>query len=149
VHASLLTTLVALPSALPRATSGGGSSGGSSTGGSSLFPFLFLILIFGAVYLFFIRPARRRQMAATQASRQVAVGDEIITTSGLIATVIEVGDDALTLEIAPGVRARYVPAAVLRVLGDEPEPAADTDVTNHEVIEDPDPPSDSDGPPST
>jgi preprotein translocase subunit YajC len=140
VLASLLTTVVA---ALPNATSTGSTSSGG--GGGSLTPFLFPIVIVLAVYLLFIRPARSRQRAQVDARRQVEVGDEIITTSGLIATVAEVGDDALTLEIAPGVRVRYVPAAVLRVVSDEPEPDPAADVTNHEVIDTPDEPGDSDG----
>lgn len=130
MHSLLLNVLVA------------GSSGG---GGShnSFVPILILVGLFLAAYLLFIRPARNRQMQAAAAKRQVTVGDEIITTSGLIANVVEVTDDYLTLEIAPGVHARYVPAAILRVNADEPEPdasAADTehDVTNHEVIEAPD-----------
>jgi preprotein translocase subunit YajC len=126
----LLSTVVAV---VPAAT-GTGSSGASSSGkGGSALPFVFLLVIFALVYLLFIRPARNRQRAATEARRQAGVGDEIITTSGLIATVVEVNDDALTLEIAPGVRARYVPAAVLRVTSAEAEP----DVTNHEVIDAP------------
>jgi preprotein translocase subunit YajC len=132
--------------ALPAATSSGGStSSGSSGGGSSFTPFLVLIVLFFLAYLLFIRPARNRQRAAVESARKAAVGDEIITTSGLLATVIEVNDDALTLEIAPGVRARYVHAAILRVLGDDPEPDPEEespDVTNHEVIEDPDTPTD-------
>jgi preprotein translocase subunit YajC len=144
VHASLLSTIVA---ALPTVTSTGSTSSGG--GGSSLAPFLFLIVIFFAVYMLFIRPARNRQRATVDARRQVSVGDEIITTSGLIATVAEVSDDALTLEIAPGVRVRYVPAAILRVVSDEPEGDPAADVTNHEVIEDPDSPGDSDGPTAT
>jgi preprotein translocase subunit YajC len=139
VHASLLTTFVA---ALPTAGSTGSTSSG---GGSSFAPFLFPIIIVLAVYLLFIRPARNRQRAQVDVRRQVSVGDEIITTSGLIATVAEVADDALTLEIAPGVRVRYVPAAILRVTSDEPEPDPAADVTNHEVIEAPDEPGDSDG----
>ena len=122
-----------------------GSSGGSSKSSSSsgVYSILFLVAIFGLAYLVFIRPARRRQMAAQQARRAAEVGDEIITTSGLIATVTEVTDDYLTLEIAPGVHARYVPAAILRVNVDEPEPdpaadasSHDMDATNHEVIDD-------------
>ncbi|HEX3705743.1 MAG TPA: preprotein translocase subunit YajC [Mycobacteriales bacterium] len=144
MHASLLSTIVA---ALPTVTSTGSTSSGG--GGSSLAPFLFLIVIFFAVYMLFIRPARNRQRATVDARRQVSVGDEIITTSGLIATVAEVSDDALTLEIAPGVRVRYVPAAILRVVSDEPEGDPAADVTNHEVIEDPDSPGDSDGPTAT
>lgn len=128
------------------AGSSGGSSGKSSSG---IYSILFLVAIFGLAYFVFIRPARRRQMAAQQARRAAEVGDEIITTSGLIATVSEVTDDYLTLEIAPGVHARFVPAAILRVNVDEPEPdpsaeasSNDMDATNHEVIDDtPDQPS--------
>ena len=119
-----------------------GSTGTTSSGGSSGLSFiLFLAVIFFAMYMFFIRPARNRQRAAVEARREVSVGDEIITTSGLIATVTEVGEDALTLEIAPGVRVRYVPAAILRVTSDEPEAEPEADVTNHEVI-DPEEPGD-------
>jgi preprotein translocase subunit YajC len=131
---------------LPAASTGTTSSG---RGGNIFVSLLPLIVIFLAVYLLFIRPARRRQQAAMQDRRKVAVGDEIITTSGLIATVTQVGDDALTLEIAPGVRARYVPAAVLRVLSDEPEGQAGPDVTNHEVIEPEEPGDSADGSTST
>lgn len=141
MHASLLAMVSA-------ATSSGGSS---STGkGSSFAPFLVLLVLFGVGYMIITRSARKRQSAAVQARRQIAPGEEIITTSGMIATVVEVTDDELTLEIAPGVRARYVPAAVLRVLTPESEADDAPDVTNHEVIEDPDSPADpTDGPTST
>jgi preprotein translocase subunit YajC len=132
------------------AAGGSGGTGTTSTGkGSSIVPFLFLAVIFLAVYMLFIRPARRRQQAAVEARRQVSVGDEIITTSGLIATVTQVGDDALTLEIAPGVRARFVPAAVLRVLSDEPAPGAGADPATHEAIEPEDPGDNAEGSTST
>lgn len=146
MHASLLNAVVAGWSAVG---SSGGTASTSAGKGSSLTVFLFLAVIFFAVYLLFIRPARRRQQAAVTARRQVAVGDEIITTSGLIATVAEVADDALTLEIAPGVRARYVPAAVLRVMSDEPEGDPGPDVTNHEVIEPEEPGDGNEGSTST
>ncbi|HVT20285.1 MAG TPA: preprotein translocase subunit YajC [Mycobacteriales bacterium] len=143
MHASLLN---AVASVLPAASTGTTSSG---AGGGSFAPFLILLLIFVVAYMLFVRPARNRQRAAIEERRKVSVGDEIITTSGLIASVVDVGEDALTLEIAPGVRVRYVPAAILRVLSDEPEGESETDVTNHEVI-DPDEPGDgTDGTKST
>jgi preprotein translocase subunit YajC len=133
VHASLLARAVL---ALPAATSSGGSSKGGSSLGILIIP---VVVLLG--YLLFVRPARNRQRAAMDTQRKSAVGDEIITTSGLIATVVEVNDDALTLEIAPGVRVRYVPAAILRVISPDAEEES-PDVTNHEVIEDPDTPTD-------
>jgi preprotein translocase subunit YajC len=120
---------------------------GTSSGGggkkSSIAPFLILLVIFVAVYMLFLRPARNRQRAAVTQKRQVEVGDEVTTTAGLIATVVAVEDDMLTLEVAPGVHCRYVPAAILRVNSDEPEPeeaddeatATPTDASTHEVID--------------
>ncbi len=104
---------------------------------SSFVPFLVLIGLFALAYFVFIRPARHRQQAATDARRQVEIGDEIITTSGLIASVVAVSDDYLTLEVAPGVHARYVPAAVLRVNNPEVQMDEPTDAGQHEVIEAP------------
>jgi preprotein translocase subunit YajC len=99
-------------------------------------------------YFVFLRPARNRQRQAIDDRRTVEVGDEITTTAGLIATVVAVDDDYLTLEIAPGVHCRYVPAAVLRVNRDDDEDefeddAAEheTDASNHEVIEAPEDPT--------
>ncbi|HWB68049.1 MAG TPA: preprotein translocase subunit YajC [Mycobacteriales bacterium] len=102
-----------------QAASSGGSSGG---GGTSFVPFLVLIALFLLAYVVFLRPARNRQRAAAEARRQVEVGNEVTTTAGLLATVVAVDDEAVTLEIAPGVHSRYLPAAILRVNNpEEPE----------------------------
>ena len=135
------TTLSLLNHALAATSPSKGSSGGGGSLGVLLIP----ILIIGVVYFLFMRPARNRQRAAAEQRRQVNVGDEITTTAGLIATVVAVDDDALTLEVAPGVHCRYVPAAVLRVNNEDD--AAENDATGgdtpgdgldpstHEVIE--------------
>jgi preprotein translocase subunit YajC len=69
----------------------------------------------------------------------------VITTSGLLATVVSISDDEVTLEIAPGVHARFVPAAIMRSNTPEPEPTEHPDASTHEVIEpapDPEPTTD-------
>jgi preprotein translocase subunit YajC len=116
-----------------------GSTGSSSKGGGSSLSILVLVAIFGVAYMVFLRPARNRQRAAATARKKVEVGDEVTTTAGLIATVVAVEDDMLTLEIAPGVQCHYLPAAVLRVNVPEEEPDPDApDASTHEVIDDPD-----------
>jgi preprotein translocase subunit YajC len=111
------------------------SSKSSGSGGLSI---LILVAIFALAYVLFLRPARNRQRQAATARRKVEVGDEVTTTAGLIATVVAVDDDELTLEIAPGVQCRYLPAAILRVNVPEPEPDADgPDASTHEVIDNP------------
>jgi preprotein translocase subunit YajC len=132
VHAVLISAVVL-------ATTTTKSKGGSSIG------LLILPLLAVVGYLVLVRPARNRQRTAmvreAEQRGQIAVGEEIITTSGLIGTIVSRTDDEVTLEIAPGVHARYVPAAIMRRRADDFEPAEEpdvspeNDVTNHEVIE--------------
>jgi preprotein translocase subunit YajC len=87
----------------------------------TLFPF---VLILAAFYLLIIRPARNRQRAAMQLQSELGPGQQVMTTSGLFATVSAVEDDAVVLEVAPGVTMRFAKAAVARIL--PPEDAVGT-----------------------
>lgn len=100
------------------------------SGGSSLVDFLPLVLIVVAAYLLIIRPSSRRKQAAARLQQDVAVGQEVMTTAGLYATVAAIEDDAIVLEVAPGVRSRYAKAAIARVIpreADEPDFGSDTE----------------------
>jgi preprotein translocase subunit YajC len=121
--------------AILAAGSSGGSSGGG--GGSSLFSFLPLILIVLVGYFLLIRPARNRQRKAMENRSAITPGAEVTTTAGLIATVTSVNDedDTVTLEIAPGVQARFVKGAIARVHSPlEPE-LPDELTGEHEAID--------------
>jgi len=95
------------------------SSGGSALGW--LFP---VILVVGG-YLLFVRPARTRQRKAMDTRNTIVPGVEVVTTAGLIATVVESDDETVTLEIAPGVHSKFLKQAVVRVVvpssGEEPD----------------------------
>jgi preprotein translocase subunit YajC len=87
--------------------------------------FLILILIFGAVWLFFILPARRRRSSHTAMQETIEAGDDVITAGGIHGSVREVVDDLIHLEIAPGVVVevdRRAIAAVAREVEVEVEP---------------------------
>ena len=87
--------------------------------------FLILIVLFGAAWLLFILPARRRKMSHAAMQDSVAVGDEIITAGGLHGTVKAIEDDTVKVEIATGVVAtldRRAVAAVAREVEVEVEP---------------------------
>lgn len=79
-------------------------------------PILPIVLLVGAFYLLIIRPARARQSQAAAVMSRLEVGKRIMTTAGLFGTVTAVEDDEIELEIAPGVRVRYVKAAVAKVI---------------------------------
>jgi len=114
------------------------SSGGSTKKSGSSWPLLILIAAFGLIYLFVLRPrSRQRAAAAAAARKEITVGDEVTTTAGLIATVVAIEDDFLTLEVAPGVLCRYVPAAILRVNAPDAPTDGGPDPSTHEVIEQP------------
>lgn len=82
-----------------------------------------LILLVVAFYFLIIRPARRRQQDQRDTINRLEPGRRVMTASGMLGTVTEVTDEHVELEVAEGVRVRFVPQAVSKVL---PEPAADT-----------------------
>jgi preprotein translocase subunit YajC len=87
--------------------------------------FLILILIFGAVWLLFVIPARRRRMSHAAMQDSVAAGDEVITAGGMHGTVREVAEGVVRLEIAPDVVVtvdRRAVAAVAREVEVDVEP---------------------------
>ncbi len=102
-----------------------------SSGGSSLTLLIFpLILVAG--YMLLVRPQRNRQRQMVDMRNKIEPGVEVVTTAGLIATVVATDDETVTLEIAPGVHSRFLRQAVVRVVVDEPvepeppvEPAPD------------------------
>lgn len=94
--------------------------------------FLILILIFGAIWLLFVLPARRRRMSHSAMQDTIAAGDDVITAGGIHGTVREIVDDLVHVEIAPGVVVEVDRRAIAAVAREveveveaEPEPEPD------------------------
>jgi preprotein translocase subunit YajC len=92
---------------------------------------LLIVIGFGLVWLFLIRPARRRQTQQMTMQEDLAVGDEIVTAGGVYGHVTEVDEDEVLVEIAKGVVVRVARRAVAGIIPpDEPEedePAEESD----------------------
>jgi preprotein translocase subunit YajC len=73
---------------------------------------IFIAVVIGL--LAFSARARRRQAAvAAERAEQIAVGSEVMTTSGLYGTVVARNDDeTVTMSIAPGVEVKWALAAL-------------------------------------
>jgi preprotein translocase subunit YajC len=69
----------------------------TTSSGSSVF-LIVLIGIVAVVYFAFIRPQQQRTRQQREKSRQVEVGDEVLTVGGIVGRVVEVGDDRITIE---------------------------------------------------
>ncbi len=81
-----------------------------------------IIALFFLIWLLVLRPQRRRQMQQLEMQDELHLDDEIITAGGLHAHVRELGDEVLTVEIAPDVRVRLDRRAVAAVVRpDQPE----------------------------
>ncbi|MCD9143282.1 preprotein translocase subunit YajC [Streptomyces albireticuli] len=81
----------------------------------TLLPFIVLI---GAMFLM-TRSAKNKQRQAAQMRDQMQPGTGVRTIGGMYATVKEVSDDSVLLEVAPGVHAIYAKNAIGAVLEDE------------------------------
>ena len=99
---------------------------------------ILIVVFFALMWILFIRPQRRRQLAQQQMLLEVAPGVEILTAGGLYGTVRGVDGDELTVEIAPGTNVRLARRAVAGVIPpDEPEEPGETepeDVAEQEEI---------------
>ncbi|WP_371628621.1 preprotein translocase subunit YajC [Streptomyces sp. NBC_00341] len=80
----------------------------------TLLPFIVLI---GAMFLM-TRSAKKKQAAAANMRNEMQPGTGVRTIGGMYATVKELHDDSVLLEIAPGVHAVYAKNSIGAVLDD-------------------------------
>ncbi|MBI3975263.1 MAG: preprotein translocase subunit YajC [Armatimonadetes bacterium] len=86
--------------------------------------FIPLIVLFAFMYFLVLRPQsvqarRRREMLS-----KLREGDRIVTVGGLYATILDVKEDTLTLELASNVRVKADRGAVQSVRGRQTKPAS-------------------------
>lgn len=78
-----------------------------------------LLLLVAAFVFLVLRPARNRQRQAAALQDALAVGAEVMLTSGIFGKVTWLGEETLRIEIVPGTVIRAHRQAVGRVLSDE------------------------------
>jgi preprotein translocase subunit YajC len=67
---------------------------------------LLWVLIFVVFYLLMIRPQRAQQRKRREMLNSLRRGDRVVTLGGLHATIADIKDDLLTLDLAPNVRVK-------------------------------------------
>lgn len=85
------------------------------------FTIIFLIVIFAVGYMIWIRPNQKRRQRQMRAGSQIAVGDQVMLTSGIIGRVVGFVGDHARIEIAPGTVIEVVRRAVVQTV----EPGTD------------------------
>ena len=86
----------------------------SPSSGSSAASLIFIVIIGLAAYFLFIRPrstAARRQRETLQ---EIVPGVEVLTAAGIFGTVLDVMEDRVTIETAPGTRITVLRSTIAR-----------------------------------
>ncbi len=87
-----------------------GAQGGGMSGLMSMF--LPLIIIFAIFWLLLIRPQQKKMKKHQEFITNLKKGDEVITSGGLYGKIAGISNNAITLEIAEGVRIKIEKAHI-------------------------------------
>lgn len=114
-------------------------------------PLLFVFLALAVVGLFFVNSRGRKQQAKQNDFRNtLEPGQQIMTSSGQLGTIVSIVGDAITIETTPGVYTRWVKAAIQQVPAQYAsvlEPGDPTDVVDEIVVAETEEPADGDSGP--
>ena len=79
----------------------------------TILPLALIVVVF---YFLMIRPAKAKQRKQAETLSSLEPGTDIMTTAGLFGTVVANGPDQVSVEVAPGVVLRMLPAAIAKVI---------------------------------
>lgn len=91
--------------------------------GGGLLSLLIILIPMGAILYMTIVPQRKQRQRHADMLRQLGVGDEVLTTGGIVGTITHVDDDVYHLEVDTDVVIRVAKSAIARNMA-EPDPAA-------------------------
>lgn len=100
---------------IPEAWAAGGGNAQAAPGGSWTF-ILLMVVLFVGFYFLLIRPQQKRQKQQREMISQLGTGDEVVTNSGILGKITEVGEQYFGVEIAKGVEIRLQKNAIGAVL---------------------------------
>ncbi|WP_270888104.1 preprotein translocase subunit YajC [Pedococcus sp. 5OH_020] len=99
------------------------SNGGSPLSGLLIFALPVLLI------LFMVFSQRRRQRVTQTLQAELAVGDQICTTSGLFGRITSLDDAVVGLEVSPGVSVRFDRRAIGTRVAPDAEPPLPSSTT--------------------
>ena len=84
--------------------------------GGMLSTLLFPVILIAIMYFLMIRPQMKRQKEHRAMLDKLAKGDEVITNGGIAGTVVGIGENFITVEVASGVQLKLQRDAITSVL---------------------------------
>lgn len=98
---------------------------------------LYLALLAVVLYFIAIRPQQKRMREHQNTVDALKPGSRVVLTSGIFATIREVADTQMFVELAPGVEVIILKQAVLRLAKEDEEEFEITDAESEEELEAP------------
>ena len=75
-------------------------SAGDASQQRPFFQFIPLVLILGVFWFMIIRPQQKKQKEHMRMVESLKKGDKVVSNGGIFGTIVKVGDDRITLEVA-------------------------------------------------
>jgi preprotein translocase subunit YajC len=75
---------------------------------------IMMVMILVVFYFFMIRPQMRRQKELKTFREALKKGDKVVTTGGIYGKILNVSDNAITIEIDDNVKIKVDKSAVLK-----------------------------------
>jgi preprotein translocase subunit YajC len=79
-------------------------AGGAPSTSGQVAPLLMMVVFIAIFYFLLIRPQQKKAKDHQAMISKLSVGDEVVTSGGILGRVTDVGDTFVTLEIADSVR---------------------------------------------
>ena len=90
--------------------------------GGSILSLLIILIPMGVILYMTVIPQRKQRQRHAEMLRKIDVGDEVLTTGGIVGTITHVEDDLYHLEVDTDVVIRVSKGAIARNMA-EPDPA--------------------------
>ena len=84
--------------------------------GSDLMAFLPMIAIFVVFYFLLIRPQQKKAKEAKAMLEALTKGDEVVTAGGVLGRIAKLGDQYVTVEVAPNTEITVQRGAISQLL---------------------------------
>lgn len=80
---------------------------------------IFLVVAYGAMYLFLIRPQQQQQRRRAEMIRELKKGDKVVTTGGLYGWVQTIKEDTIKLKLAEKLEVELEKESIARLAREE------------------------------
>ncbi len=85
-----------------------------TTSGMLLRMAIMFVMVFMIFNVLVVKPQKRKLQEQTKLAAELRKGDQVVTSGGIVGRVVTIDKEAMTLEIASGVRVKFEPSSILR-----------------------------------